>query len=134
MNTVEKQWVVREVDQAEVDALQKKLNIDTIFCKLLVSRGIKNYEDAIPRVAAKYEQGVRGVSDFNERAIAGEENYKTGVTEAAAEGRRAAGLAAISPTKWQDAAATKGRDRIAGGMNASKAEYGSKIAKVISVL
>ena len=98
------------------------------------SAAAKAWEDAIPRVATKYKEGVMRQTDFAAKAIAGEDNYVAGVTAAAAEGSRAKGLQAMNPAKWQNNAASKGFDRIAGGMNAAKSEYNSQIGKVIGVL
>lgn len=41
-----KRWVVRETEQAAVQELQESLKIHPVLCKLLVDRGIVNYDQA----------------------------------------------------------------------------------------
>ena len=94
----------------------------------------ERWEKAIPGAAASYKAGVERNTNWQENAIAGEENYKTGVTEAAAEGRRAAGIAAVTQEKWKKGASEKGASRIAAGMQAGKQEYNTKIGKVLSAI
>lgn len=43
---IEKQWIYIDTDEAAVQSLQEQLKINPIFCRLLVQRGIKTYEEA----------------------------------------------------------------------------------------
>lgn len=43
---MEKRWVMVAADEDEVESLHKALNINKIFCQLLVQRGIKTFEQA----------------------------------------------------------------------------------------
>lgn len=92
------------------------------------------WNKAIPGAGASYIDGIDRTKGWKEKAIAGEENYKVAVTEAANAGSRAAGIEAISEQKWKDNAKSKGGERISRGMTAAKGDYASKIGKVISVI
>lgn len=41
-----RKWVLKKIDEQAVDHLHEELNINRTLCKLLVQRGVLNYEDA----------------------------------------------------------------------------------------
>ncbi|MEZ5012944.1 MAG: single-stranded-DNA-specific exonuclease RecJ [Chitinophagales bacterium] len=43
---MEKRWVIKEVDEAQADALQKELRIHPVLCRLLIQRGITTFDAA----------------------------------------------------------------------------------------
>lgn len=94
----------------------------------------KNWEGAIPRVAAAYSAGVQGAQNIIAKAIAGEENYAAGVSAAVANKSRAKGLQKISDEDWRNAALKKGAVRIGAGMTEAKGKFSSGMGEVLSVL
>ncbi len=92
------------------------------------------WDAAIPRVGPAYKAGIERTTGWKEAAIAGEENYGAGVQRAVAERSRAAGIEAISETKWKTGATKLGAERIGRGMEEAKQEYATNITKVIGVL
>lgn len=79
----------------------------------------KRYKDAIPRVASAYKQGVEKVTDFPERAIAGQDLYVERMRDPDVLERRAAKLAKISNEDWRGPASDVGAARIGPGMAAN---------------
>ena len=41
-----RKWVLKKIDEQAVDHLHEELNINRTLCKLLVQRGVLNYENA----------------------------------------------------------------------------------------
>jgi len=76
----------------------------------------KAWEEAIPRVPAKYLDRVEKTVGFKERALAGEDTYKAVMEQVLREGRRAKGLERISDEDWKRGVREKGAKRIADGM------------------
>ena len=93
-----------------------------------------NWEGAIGTVPAKYQQGVNAATDVINKAIAGESNYVAGIQRAAANQSRVKGLQKVSDSDWKKAALEKGAPRIAQGMTAAKAKFGSGMSKVLGVI
>lgn len=79
-----------------------------------------NYKNAIGRVPAAYKMGVQRTSDWQEKASSesAEANWNAGVQEAASAKRRQRAVSQVSNADWQNAAANKGAQRIATGMQA----------------
>jgi len=82
----------------------------------------KAYEDAIPRVAARYKEKVGEVADFKEKTIAGHANYLIEMAKPEVLARQKEGVEEMPPGKWKDGARTKGAARIGPGMTEAKAE------------
>lgn len=93
-----------------------------------------NWEGSIGRVPTSYATGIGRTTNWNAKAIAGEDNYAAGVTEAVAAKRRAAKLAEVSDAEWKAAALDKGAKRIGAGMTAAKGKYARKMGEVINVI
>ena len=79
----------------------------------------KAYEDAIPRVAARYKAKVGKVMNFKELAIKGQENYVTQMTKPDVLARREEALVEMPPDEWKKGAEDKGAVRIGPGMTAA---------------
>ncbi len=94
----------------------------------------KNWEGAIPRVAAAYSEGIAGAQNVIQKAIAAEDNYAAGVSQAVANKSRAKGLAKISDEDWRQAALKKGAVRIGQGMTEAKGKFSSGMSEVLSVI
>ncbi len=43
---MEKRWKIREVNEAEVDTLQRALNVNRNICRILIQRGLPDYKSA----------------------------------------------------------------------------------------
>ena len=82
----------------------------------------KAWEDAIPRVPAKYLDRVEKTTGFKERAIAGEGTYAAVMSEVIREQRRAKGLERITDEDWKRGVREKGAKRIADGMKLGAAK------------
>ena len=93
-----------------------------------------NWKGSHGRVAAAYAQGIDNTKDFQSKAIAGEENYAAGVSQAVADRSRAKGLEKISDQDWKDAAKEKGATRIAAGMKAGENKYSTGMSKNLAVI
>lgn len=80
------------------------------------------YRAAIGRVPGAYKDAVAKVTGWQAAAIEGEELWKARIAEAAAAGRRAKALTAVSDEEWKRKAGTLGAERIGRGMteNADK--------------
>lgn len=92
------------------------------------------YQQSISRVPAAYQAGVRRTQNWQERAVAGEDLYVQRVTEAAQQGRRAAGVRGVSDEEWRNRATEKGAQRIGPGMQAAAGRQQEQITKVIEEL
>lgn len=79
----------------------------------------KRYREAIGRASSRYKDGVQATTGWQAAAIAGESNYAAGVAAAAADGRRAKALGAVSDSEWQRKATDLGAARIGPGMTAN---------------
>jgi len=99
-----------------------------------LSATTKNWESAIGSVPAKYSEGVRGTTDWQAKAIAGEELYAQKIQEAVSKKSRAEGISRTSDSEWQGSALNKGAARIATGMTASKGKFNTGISKVLSTI
>ena len=93
-----------------------------------------NWDAGIGRAPAAYTKGVQGTTDWQAKAIAGESLYAEKVQEAVANHSRAAGISKTSDSEWQQAALSKGAQRIGPGMTAAKAKFNAGISKVLSVI
>jgi len=91
-----------------------------------------------PGRATQYKQGVENpLRDREQNAIAEEETYKRGVTEAANKGMYGKGVKKAGTRKWQKGASQKGPTRFSEGVMLSKdaykagfAPYAEEIAKI----
>ncbi len=93
-----------------------------------------NWIAAQGRAATNYSKGIDNAKDVISRAIAGEDNYAAGVTQAVAKKSRAKGLAKISDADWKKAAKEKGAVRIAAGMKAAEAKFSAGMAKNLATI
>ncbi len=77
-----------------------------------------------PGRATQYKQGVENpLRDWEENAIAAEDTYKRGVTEAASKGMYGKGVRKAGTRKWQKGASQKGPTRFSEGVMLSKDAY-----------
>ena len=93
-----------------------------------------NYKSAIGSVPAKYKTGIEGTTDWQSKAMAGEDLYAEKIQEAISNQSRARGISRVSDGEWKSAAAGKGAARIGAGMNESLPKYTSIMTEVRSVL
>ena len=93
-----------------------------------------NWDGAIGQAASKYKVGVEAADNVIEKAIAAEDNYAAGVSEAVANRTRVKGLQKTSTAEWKAAASTKGAQRIGPGMTAAKAKFGAGMGEVLSTI
>lgn len=103
--------------------------IDTITDKFIT---------VTPGRATQYKQGVENpLRDWEENALAAEETYKRGVTEAANRGMYGKGVKKAGTRKWQKGASQKGPTRFSEGVMLAKdaykagfAPYAEEIARI----
>ena len=95
---------------------------------------VKNWKDAQGRVAANYSAGVQRTTDWQAKAIQGEQNYADGVQRAVQEKARAKGLSNVSDSDWQQAALNKGSQRIVAGMQASESKFSNGVQKNLATI
>ena len=99
-----------------------------------LSATTKSWESAIGGVPAKYSEGVKATTDWQAKAIAGEDLYGQKIQEAVSKKSRAEGISKVSDSEWQGAALSKGAARIATGMTAAKGKFSTGISKVLSTI
>lgn len=99
-----------------------------------ISATKENYEKAIPYVAEKYGNGVANAKDVIKKSIDAEKLYAAQMQKSIAEKRRAEGLKKITDEDWKNAAISKGKARIGGGMAASLPKYEDKMGKVLNTI
>jgi hypothetical protein len=99
-----------------------------------LARTQANWESAIGGVPQKYKDGVQAATNVIENAIAAEDLYAERVSQAIANKSRVKGLQKTSTAEWKEKASGKGAERIATGMNASKAKFGTGMGKVLAVI
>ncbi len=87
----------------------------------------RNFKEGANRAPQKYQQGVSKVTDFKERAIAGQALYAQQMSNPNVLARRAEKLQEMPDNAWKDGALNKGAARIGPGMLAGadkrKANY-----------
>ncbi|GAI75076.1 unnamed protein product [marine sediment metagenome] len=93
-----------------------------------------NWKASHGRVSAAYSAGIDGAQDVIAKAIAGEDNYAAGVSNAVANRSRAKGLEKVSDADWKKAAKEKGAPRIVSGMKAGEGKYSAGMSKNLSVI
>ena len=77
-----------------------------------------------PTRAGDYRSGVENPKkDWAEEAIAAEDRYTRGVTEAANAGRYGKGVSKAGTAKWKTAAVKKGPSRFAEGVAIARPDY-----------
>jgi len=77
-----------------------------------------------PGRTSEYQQGVQQPrTSWSTAAANAEERYKTGVTEAAAQGRFGRGVKAAGDSAWQSAALAKGPARFAEGVAIAQPDF-----------
>jgi len=77
-----------------------------------------------PARAGEYRSGVEHpVRDWAEEAVAAEDRYVRGVTEAANAGRFGKGVSEAGTVKWQHGAIKKGPSRFAEGVAIARPDY-----------
>ena len=94
----------------------------------------KNWEAGISKAAANYAQGVQNTSEWQAKAIQGEDLYAAKIQDAIANRSRAKGIQNVSDSEWKSAAVNKGAQRIGPGMTASKDKFASGISEVLSTI
>jgi len=90
------------------------------------------------KVAAAGPDYIAGVqnpkADWQTETLKAEGRYKTGVTQAAAEGRFGKGVSRAGTAKWQAGATGKGATRWPEGVRDAKDEYSSGMGEVLSTI
>jgi len=77
-----------------------------------------------PQRTQDYQEGVQNpTQDWEAATIKAEDNYKTGVQKAAAEGRFGKGVKKAGTAKWQKNTLEKGPNRFAEGVAVSEPEF-----------
>jgi len=77
-----------------------------------------------PGRAGNYKEGVENPKkDWAEEAVAAEDRYKRGVTEAANAGRYGKGVSEAGTDKWKKGASTKGPSRFSEGVMIARPDY-----------
>lgn len=84
----------------------------------------KDYEEGVKAAGADWEKGARDGAD----------NYRTAVTQAAAEGRFERGVAAAGSAKFVNRASTLGAQRFGPGVQAAEAEWAKGAAPYLDAL
>jgi len=84
----------------------------------------EKWSTVTPGRSGEYRKGVTDpVKDWAEEALAAEERYVRGVTEAATGGRYGRGVSHAGTSKWQEGAKTKGPGRFAEGVALGRSAY-----------
>ena len=81
-----------------------------------------------------YESGVRGTSDWEQKAIAGKDNYIQGLQDSIARGAREKGITAAGNAGWQGKAIQVGAQRFPTGVRAAQQDYKTKVAPYLDTL
>jgi len=85
--------------------------------------------------SAEYQEGVeRTPKSWQAAASAAENNYKAGVTAAAAAGRFGKGVTKAGDAKWKRGAVEKGPTRYSQGVSVGQQEYQSQVAPFLEVI
>jgi hypothetical protein len=85
--------------------------------------------------ASEYEDGVRSSTrDWATASVAGENNYKAGVTAAAGAGRYGKGIARVGNAKWKKGAIEKGPARFSQGVAVAEGEYSQQMAPFLEAI
>ncbi len=95
----------------------------------------KKYAEVTPQRSVQYKEGIEDTSpsEFEDAAIAGEENFGRAMADVIAEGRRASGLEG-SGKKWQDHASDLGPSRFTTGTAGAADEYQAGFAPYREVI
>jgi len=100
----------------------------------------------LDQVVAKWKRKVAGASedyrdgimnpksDWQTETLKAEPRYKTGVTQAAAEGRFGKGVSAAGTEKWKKGAVEKGVARWPEGVAMAEDEYRSGMGDVLNTI
>lgn len=88
-----------------------------------------------PQRAEDFIAGVQNPSKSWEASTrAAEDNYKTGVTKAASEGRFGKGVAKAGDSKWQANTISKGRNRWGEGVSLAESTFQTGIGPVLETI
>ena len=99
-----------------------------------IERSVGNWKSGVAGASGRYAEGVKSVTDWQAKAIASEDRYAAGIQAAIANRSREKGLSKVSNSDWQNAAANKGAQRLAPGVNSAEADYRKGLAPVLSVI
>ncbi|MBM4338980.1 MAG: hypothetical protein FJ110_05515 [Deltaproteobacteria bacterium] len=95
----------------------------------------EKYGRVTPGRSEDYKLGVASPRrDWQKAAIAGEANYKTGVTAAANAGLYGKGVNAAGTQKWKDRALAKGPGRFSEGTMLAAPDFAKGFAKFRDVI
>ena len=86
------------------------------------------YAGAIPRVGEAYKKAVAGVTNWQERAIAGQGLYAQRMSDPEVLARREKKIAATSNEAWRSGSVEKGSRNIAVGMQAAIGKHKAAFA------
>ena len=81
-----------------------------------------------------YEAGVRGTTDWEQKAVAGKDNYVAGLQASIARGSREKGIQAAGNAGWQTKAVQVGAQRFPTGVRAAQQDYKNKVSPYLETL
>src|SRR3990167_1010663 len=99
-----------------------------------VERAVSNCKGSAGLIPQRYKEGIMATTDWQARAIAGDQLYKDKIAEAIAQDLRKKGIQKVTDADWKDASATKGASRIGPGISAAGEDFRKGIAGVIGVI
>jgi len=91
----------------------------------------QNGQNAAPMYA---KNATAAAADWHSQTLASEENYKTGVTRAANEGRFGRGVQKAGAEGYRSGVATVGQNRFSEGMSKGGATWSAEFGKVAQVV
>lgn len=83
----------------------------------------KKFSEVTPGRTQYYEEGVKGVTDWDDRAAEAEERYEAGIGEAIGQKRFGKGIRRVGNAGWQEGAIKKGTVRWGPGVRGSRDKY-----------
>lgn len=103
--------------------------------KMALSAIAEKYVRRAGAAQSDYQTGIQATppQKFEQNATAGQQNWATGVAQAASEGRFASGLQG-SGAKWQRKATQVGPQRYASGVAAASGDYQAGFQKYFDTL
>lgn len=99
-----------------------------------IDRATSNWKAGVAGASGRYTEGINATNDWQEKAMAAEESYATGIQQAVANRSREKGLSKVSNSEWKSKTATKGGQRWMPGVNAAEADYRKGLAPVLVII
>lgn len=103
-----------------VNIVNRDKEVDFSMVKIKSAEEInRRYKEAIPRVGASYKEQVAKVTDWQEKALAGQGVYEEKMANPEILARRGKAIAQVSNEDWKKKAVDLGAARIGPGMAAN---------------